>query len=395
MNCPKCGREQESSAQCVSCGIYFEKFRQQQELAAARSRMKAVDDPGQRRFGPGALAGVAIAAAAVVWILMRHGGPSTQAVQNASVPAATPGGQPASSSLSAESLSPSASLPARQGGSRQMAANMGSRNLEAARGATVVIKTAWGSSGSGFIIDDSCHVITNRHVVDSNGARVAGVILQDPDVRSRLANSQQQLQASIYREQQLLASIQNEPGMNTERLRLQSHIAEMQHALADPAAYLSQKITQGVDSAARDGFTVKLLDGTEYKNLHAEISSSKDLAMVQLPASRCAHLAVGRSVGIPVGSRLYTIGNPVGLEYTVTSGIFSGERQNDNQRLLQTDAPINPGNSGGPLLNEAGAVIGINTLGMRGAQGIGFAIPIEDALGEFPSVSPDTGSRGD
>jgi S1-C subfamily serine protease len=85
-----------------------------------------------------------------------------------------------------------------------------------------------------------------------------------------------------------------------------------------------------------------------------------------------------------VGARLHTIGYPVGLEFTVTSGVFSGERQKDNQRLLQTDAPINPGNSGGLLLNESGAVIGINTLRMRGAQGIGFAIPIEDALQEFP-----------
>lgn len=384
MKCPKCGREQESSEQCSGCGIYFEKFRQQQELAAARSRMTAADAAGERRYGPGALAGVAIAAAAAVWLFMHHG--ERTKVPNLS---ATSRERSAETSRPGDSASRGMSPPALQSMSRPMSAGTNTRNLEAARGATVVIKTAWGSSGSGFIIDESCHVITNRHVVDSNGARVAGTILQDPDVRSRLASSQQQLQASIYREQQLLASIQNEPGMNTERLRLQSHIAEMQHALADPAGYLSQKITQGVDSAAHDGFTVKLLDGTEYKNLQARVSDSKDLALVQLPASGCAHLAVGRSVGIPVGARLYTIGNPVGLEYTVTSGIFSGEREKDNQRLLQTDAPINPGNSGGPLLNESGAVIGINTLGMRGAQGIGFAIPIEDALGEFPAVRAD------
>jgi S1-C subfamily serine protease len=87
-----------------------------------------------------------------------------------------------------------------------------------------------------------------------------------------------------------------------------------------------------------------------------------------------------------VGARLYTVGSPLGLAYTVTSGIFSGERQLGTQRLLQTDAPINPGNSGGPLLNEAGMVVGINTMGVRGAQGLGFAIPIEAALQEFPVV---------
>jgi serine protease Do len=149
-----------------------------------------------------------------------------------------------------------------------------------------------------------------------------------------------------------------------------------------------------VDYAARDGFSVKVLDGTEYKGLHAHVSSSRDLVLVQLPVSHCVHLTVGQSVAISVGARLYTIGNPVGLEYTVTSGVVSGERQKDNQRLLQTDAPINPGNSGSPLLNESGAVIGINTLGMRGAQGIGFAIPIEDALQEFPVISADRSAQG-
>jgi S1-C subfamily serine protease len=92
---------------------------------------------------------------------------------------------------------------------------------------------------------------------------------------------------------------------------------------------------------------------------------------------------MGSSTELEVGERLFTIGNPVGLAYTVTSGVFSGQRSDGEQRLLQTDAPINPGNSGGPLLEENGQVVGINTLVLRGAQGIGFAIPIETAYEEF------------
>lgn len=378
MKCPKCGREQESSPRCAGCGIYFEKFQQQQELAAARSRTSAGKDTGVRRFGPGTLALVAIATAAAVYVSMRSNVKPVQTVTPAPPPHLQP--QPGYNNVPAPAR-PSAPAKKRGGGLAS--------KLEAARNATVVIKTAWGMLGTGFIIDDECHVITNRHVVDSNGARVASGMVQDPDVRSRLAGSQQQLQAAIIHEQQLLAALESEPGMNTERLRLQNHIAEMKRALANPDAYVREKIAQGVDHAARDGFSVKLLDGTEYKGLHAQVSDSKDLALVQLPASHCAHLAVGQSVAMTVGARLYTIGNPVGLEYTVTSGVFSGERQKDNQRLLQTDAPINPGNSGGPLLNESGAVIGINTLGMRGVQGIGFAIPIEDAVQEFPALSAD------
>jgi S1-C subfamily serine protease len=255
--------------------------------------------------------------------------------------------------------------------------------IEGARNATVLIKTAWGF-GSGFIVDDDCHVITNRHVVDDNGLRVAGTVVEDPQVRSRMAAAQQQLQASIYREQQVLRALGDEPGMNTDRLQLRTHIEEMQREVADIPGHLSQTISNEVASTARTGFTVTLIDGTVYQGLHARSSDHVDLALFQLPSAHCAHVSIGHSVGLSVGARLYTIGNPAGLAYTVTSGIFSGQRQDGSQHLLQTDAPINPGNSGGPLITESGTVIGVNTMVLRGAQGIGFAIPIEAAIEEFP-----------
>jgi len=111
-----------------------------------------------------------------------------------------------------------------------------------------------------------------------------------------------------------------------------------------------------------------------------------ELAIFQLPADHCPHLDPGDSAHLAQGERLYTIGNPSGLAYSVTSGIFSGDRGNGRQRFLQTDAPINPGNSGGPLITENGQVVGINTLVLRGAQGIGFAIPIEAAYEEFTQL---------
>jgi S1-C subfamily serine protease len=250
----------------------------------------------------------------------------------------------------------------------------------------VLIKTEWGL-GAGFIADSDCHVITNRHVVDENGSRVAQMIVGDPQVHARLGVAQQQLQSSIFREQQLLRALGNEPGMNTERLRLQNHIDAMQREAADLPGSVSKTIITQVDKAARNGFTATLPDGSVYSGLHAQTSDRLDLALFQLPADRCPHhVELGRSVGLSVGTKLYTIGNPAGLAYTVTSGIFSGERQEAGQRLLQTDAPINPGNSGGPLLTEFGAVIGVNTLVLHGTQGIGFAIPIESVLEEFPGI---------
>jgi serine protease Do len=377
MQCPKCGHEQEDTARCAGCGIYFEKFQRQQKLAAQVHTYTA-DEADEPRFGLGALTITALLAAASVYFLMhREASPPTATLAGPVAAAAPPAPQ-----------SPGESAPREATRQGQLAALAPARNpIEAARNATVLIKTSWGL-GAGFIVDEECHVITNRHVVDTNGSRVANKIVEDPEVRARMAAAEQQLQLAIYREQQQLRAIENQPGMNTERLQLQAHIETMQEEVSDLPGHVSQTISNQVDNAARSGFTATLVDGTAYQALHAQTSDRLDLAMFQLPADHCPHVTIGRSVGLAVGARLYTIGNPVGLAYSVTSGIFSGERRDGAQRLLQTDAPINPGNSGGPLLMESGAVIGVNTMVMRGAQGIGFAIPIEAALEEFPALRP-------
>jgi len=77
------------------------------------------------------------------------------------------------------------------------------------------------------------------------------------------------------------------------------------------------------------------------------------------------------------------VGNPSGLKFTVTSGIFSGWQDINGVKVLQTDAAINPGNSGGPLLSEDGKVVGVNTAILKSAQGIGFALPINYVSEEF------------
>ena len=81
--------------------------------------------------------------------------------------------------------------------------------------------------------------------------------------------------------------------------------------------------------------------------------------------------------------QLFTIGSPSGLTYSVTSGVFSGFREDESGRFLQTDAPINPGNSGGPLIMQNGQVVGVNTAILEGTEGIGFSLPIEYVVSEF------------
>mgnify|MGYP002399566761 CR=1 FL=1 len=108
-----------------------------------------------------------------------------------------------------------------------------------------------------------------------------------------------------------------------------------------------------------------------------------DIAFVKIDSENPLHQAkmvVERSYAI--GDTVIAYGNPLGFENTVTKGIISAlDREIQGIKYIQTDVAINPGNSGGPLLNMDGQVIGINTLKIEDASGIGFAIPICDILG--------------
>ncbi|HUH66609.1 MAG TPA: DegQ family serine endoprotease [Syntrophales bacterium] len=130
---------------------------------------------------------------------------------------------------------------------------------------------------------------------------------------------------------------------------------------------------------------VKLSDGREYTAKVIGKDPKTDLALIKISSlfKDLPMLALGDSDKMQVGDWVLAIGNPFGLEHTVTQGIISasgrviGSGPYDN--FLQTDAPINPGNSGGPLVNLKGEVIGINTAIIAAGQGIGFAIPSNTA----------------
>ena len=381
MDCPKCGHTQEDAVRCAACGIYFEKFRHQQEAAASHAREEARQPASG--FGPGALVLAALASAALVYYFMhRHSGeaPAPAMATTPTDGAPYSGAAPSGATLAAR---PQREL---RGLEAQLAARAPARNvIESARNATVVIRTGWGF-GSGFIVDADCHVITNRHVVETNGARVAQQVLRNPGVQQRMGDAQRQLLSNLAQAQQLRRALAGRPGTNLQIVELDSRIQQMQQQLADFRGNVSGSITEKVEQSGRAGFTVRLVDGTEYDSLHAEFADSRDLAMFQLPASNCPHIDAGNSSELAQGQRVYTIGSPSGLAYSVTSGIFSGARTDGEQTFLQTDAPINPGNSGGPLITETGKVVGINTMVMTGAQGIGFAIPIEAVYEEFPEL---------
>ena len=140
-------------------------------------------------------------------------------------------------------------------------------------------------------------------------------------------------------------------------------------------------------------------DGSTAKGTLVGASPDYDLAVVKVRKTGLPAITLGTSGGINVGDEVIAVGSPLGLQGTVTSGIISalnrpvtagGEQSGDTSFInaIQTDAAINPGNSGGPLLNAAGAVIGINSAiaslgatgaGQPGSIGLGFAIPIDTA----------------
>ena len=139
--------------------------------------------------------------------------------------------------------------------------------------------------------------------------------------------------------------------------------------------------------------TVKLSDGREFPAKIIGRDRKTDLALLKINATGLPVLAFGDSEKLQVGEPVMAIGNPFGLEGTVTTGIVSakgrviGEGPYDD--FIQTDASINPGNSGGPLVNAGGQVVGINTAIFSqsgGSVGIGFAIPINLAKGILPQL---------
>lgn len=133
---------------------------------------------------------------------------------------------------------------------------------------------------------------------------------------------------------------------------------------------------------------VTLENGYTYEGSVVWCDIDLDLSITKIDASNLPYVTIGDSSSIKSGETVYAIGNPIGYEFrkTITSGIISATNrtirieENNNisymTDLIQTDASINPGNSGGPLIAPSGEVIGVNTVKISSAEGIGFAVPI-------------------
>lgn len=143
---------------------------------------------------------------------------------------------------------------------------------------------------------------------------------------------------------------------------------------------------------------VTLADNSEWDARVVGMAPDQDLAVlfINAPKSRLKPIAIGQSANLQVGQRVFAIGNPFGLDQTLTTGIISALGREINavsgrkiSGVIQTDAAINPGNSGGPLLDSAGRLIGVNTaiFSPSGSNaGIGFAVPVDTVNRVVPQL---------
>jgi Do/DeqQ family serine protease len=181
----------------------------------------------------------------------------------------------------------------------------------------------------------------------------------------------------------------------TDRQRLQDDLADMMDENGNRENSLGSGVVVAEDGLIvtnehvirdADEIIVRLWDRAEYPARVVGADARTDVALLRIqPSGKLPVAVLGDSSRLKVGEWGIAVGNPFGLESTVTLGVISATGRTDLgvesiEDFIQTDASINPGNSGGPLLNTRGEVVGINTAMVSAGQGIGFAIPINTVM---------------
>lgn len=370
MECPKCHHIQQGTVECESCGIIFAKYLEHLKAAEERKYQVVEEKSGLAKYFIGA---TVFLAAIIVYFLIPN---SDMDVRPDSAVATV-------SQTDTDIKASTVSIKKPMVGSiaDQLLKKFTPRNsIEKADLATVFITTSWGS-GSGFFVNSKCQIITNKHVVQYDKSRLDEVEVMAEKLKATIEGDDKVLKAmysDIYRA--------STDAIAKTRRDEYDHNVKLVDEKRETYNELMRKINDLGSSSAIRNSEITLKDGEVYDVVSFDVSRDVDLAVLTIRGVDCPHLIASTEESLALGEKVFTIGNPSGLQHTVTSGIISGYREAENIRYIQTDAPINPGNSGGPLVDSDGRVIGINTLILSDAEGIGFAIPVEVIYREFPQL---------
>jgi len=213
-----------------------------------------------------------------------------------------------------------------------------------------------------------------------------------------------------------ISSLTNSVGsISSVQSNLQKQLGELKASASADFSGIVESETKGVVTIktdisqgtgfliSEDGFVVTnahVLSGASFANIYTYDNSAYsaglvgydsviDIALLKIKGSFFS-LSLGDSNDIKIGEKVIAIGNPLGLSFTVTEGIISAVNREGTNNLpyyFQTDASLNPGNSGGPLISTKGKVIGINNFKVSGAENIGFALEINQAIDAINKIA--------
>ncbi|MBU2053842.1 MAG: trypsin-like peptidase domain-containing protein [Proteobacteria bacterium] len=279
--------------------------------------------------------------------------------------------------------------------------------IEMASLSTVTIKTSKTSIGlgSGFFINENAYILTNKHVLRGDDTQIkkteeiiARVDNRIEDDEAAIANAENQLRRMRSDLDDYKASIDRMTNPNAQTIAMQKYRSQSAQYDFYEAQFRKRKnkfeekiskyrqekgeFTKKARMAKYDSqFIVILKDKTELEANLVSVSNDHDLALLRIDGCKSPYMQSGAQNQLIQGMRVFTIGSPLGVGDSVSSGVISGY---DND-YIRTDAKIYLGNSGGPLITADGKVIGINTLKLitQKFEGMGFAIPVRRAFREF------------
>ena len=372
--CPKCLSKLTNKVECRTCGIIFDKYFQAESRKKEQVEQEAAKKTKSGRRLALIAAGLVLvpAFAAAFYFLGRiNFSPVPEMAKKETLINEDRVIEPPVISKTA--------VPEPTYGGKAEAGLTDKRFIQSARNATVSVQTSWGM-GSGFFVNENS-IVTNKHVVEFNKenheefqrqvAQRRKVVDLEIEAINNLRKKMEQMPNGPERSQ-LAIVIQIREG------ELKKYLPKQQEA--------EKKLTEMEAKKSSRDIKVIMADGTEHSVSNIITSDNHDLALLKVYTAAAQVLKRSRDGHrLEQGNTVYTIGSPMGLRNTVTSGVFSGYRKmvDKNEVYLQTDAPINPGNSGGPLIDAHGNVFGVNTMVLSNTEGIGFAISIETVFEEF------------